>query len=249
LKADELIHGVHAVRAALHYDPTGVVEVWVECNRRDQRMGQLRDALVRAGVRVQEVPRRELDRLSDGAAHQGVVIRYRGPKPQGLDALEGHLDALDEPPFVLVLDQVQDPHNLGACLRTADAAGVHAVVAPRDRAVGLTATVHKVASGATASLAFFQVTNLARTLEVLKRRGIWLAGAAAEAQHAPWALDLTGPLAVVVGAEGSGLRRLTREACDFHARIPMRGSVSSLNVSVATGVILYEAVRQRYRAE
>ncbi|SEO59430.1 23S rRNA (guanosine(2251)-2'-O)-methyltransferase RlmB [Aquisalimonas asiatica] len=245
MKAGELIHGMHAVRAALRFDPTGVVEVWVERNRRDQRMGQLRDELARTGARIQEVPRRELDRLSDGASHQGVVIRYRGPEPQGLDALEARLDAMDEAPFLLVLDQVQDPHNLGACMRTADAAGVHAVIAPRDRAVGLTATVHKVASGATANVPFFQVTNLARTLDALKKRGIWLVGAAEQAEQPPWALDLSGPLGIVMGAEEDGLRRLTREACDFLTRIPMAGKVSSLNVSVATGVLLYEAVRQR----
>ncbi|MFV8833503.1 23S rRNA (guanosine(2251)-2'-O)-methyltransferase RlmB [Aquisalimonas sp. APHAB1-3] len=245
MKAGELIHGMHAVRSALRFDPTGVVEVWVERNRKDQRMRQLRDELSRSGARIQEVPRRELDRLSDGASHQGVVIRYRGPEPQGLDALEARLEAMDEAPFLLILDQVQDPHNLGACMRTADAAGVHAVIAPRDRAVGLTATVHKVASGATANVPFYQVTNLARTLDALKKRGIWLVGAAEQAENPPWALDLSGPLGIVMGAEEDGLRRLTREACDFLTRIPMAGKVSSLNVSVATGVLLFEAVRQR----
>ena len=245
MKTGELIHGMHAVRSALRFDPTGVVEVWVERNRKDQRMRQLRDELSRSGARIQEVPRRELDRLSDGASHQGVVIRYRGPEPQGLDALEARLEAMDEAPFLLILDQVQDPHNLGACMRTADAAGVHAVIAPRDRAVGLTATVHKVASGATANVPFYQVTNLARTLDALKKRGIWLVGAAEQAENPPWALDLSGPLGIVMGAEEDGLRRLTREACDFLTRIPMAGKVSSLNVSVATGVLLFEAVRQR----
>lgn len=245
MASGELIHGLHAVRAALRYDPAGVVEAWMERNRRDQRMQRLREELERCGARIQQVSRRELDRLSDGAAHQGVVIRFRGSAPRGDEALAAHLDGLSAAPLLLVLDQVQDPHNLGACLRTADAAGVDAVVAPRDRAVGLTATVHKVASGATASVPFFQVTNLARTLEALKQRGIWLVGAAGEAEAAPWALDLDGPLAIVMGAEGTGLRRLTREACDFLARIPMAGQVESLNVSVATGVLLYEAVRQR----
>ncbi|MDN3519306.1 23S rRNA (guanosine(2251)-2'-O)-methyltransferase RlmB [Aquisalimonas lutea] len=248
MAAGELIHGLHAVRAALRYDPAGVVEAWMERSRRDQRMQRLREELERCGARIQQVSRRELDRLTDGAAHQGVVIRFRGAAPQGDEALEGHLDGLAGAPLLLILDQVQDPHNLGACLRTADAAGVDAVVAPRDRAVGLTATVHKVASGATASVPFFQVTNLARTLEALKQRGIWLVGAAGEAESPPWALDLDGPLAVVMGAEGTGLRRLTREACDFLARIPMAGQVESLNVSVATGVLLYEAVRQRQAA-
>ncbi|QIT56009.1 23S rRNA (guanosine(2251)-2'-O)-methyltransferase RlmB [Aquisalimonas sp. 2447] len=245
MKQDELIHGLHAVRAALRYEPSGVLEVWMERNRRDQKMARLREELERSGARIQDVPRKELDRLSDGAAHQGVVIRYRGPEPRGQDALEAHLAGLDHAPFLLILDQVQDPHNLGACLRTADAAGVDAVVAPRDKAVGLTATVHKVASGATASVPFFQVTNLARCLETLKQQGIWLVGAAEQAEAAPWELDLAGPLAVVMGAEGAGLRRLTRESCDFLTRIPMAGQVASLNVSVATGVLLFEAVRQR----
>lgn len=245
MKSGELIHGMHAVRSAMRFDPTGVVEVWVERNRKDQRMRQLRDELSRAGARIQEVPRRELDRLSEGASHQGVVIRYRGPEPQGLDALEARLDAMAEAPFLLILDQVQDPHNLGACMRTADAAGVHAVIAPRDRAVGLTATVHKVASGATANVPFYQVTNLARTLDALKQRGVWLVGAAEQAEEPPWALDLSGPIGIVMGSEEDGLRRLTREACDFLTRLPMAGTVSSLNVSVATGVLLYEAVRQR----
>lgn len=245
MKSGELIHGMHAVRSAMRFDPTGVVEVWVERSRKDQRMRQLRDELSRAGARIQEVPRRELDRLSEGASHQGVVIRYRGPEPQGLDALEARLDAMAEAPFLLILDQVQDPHNLGACMRTADAAGVHAVIAPRDRAVGLTATVHKVASGATANVPFYQVTNLARTLDALKQRGVWLVGAAEQAEEPPWALDLSGPIGIVMGSEEDGLRRLTREACDFLTRLPMAGTVSSLNVSVATGVLLYEAVRQR----
>lgn len=241
----ELVHGLHAVRATLHYEPGGVLGAWLEQGRRDGRMRRLRDELQRAGVAVETVPRRELDRLTEGANHQGVVIRYRGAEPRGEEALLDHLDGLGQAPLLLVLDQVQDPHNLGACLRTADAAGVHAVIAPRDRAVGLTPTVHKVASGATASVAFFQVTNLARTLKALKQRGVWLAGAADDADTAPWELDLTGPLGLVLGGEGPGLRRLTRECCDFLARIPMAGQVESLNVSVATGVLVYEAVRQR----
>lgn len=241
----ELVHGLHAVRATLHYEPGGVLAACLEKGRRDGRMRRLRDELQRAGIAVETVSRRELDRLTDGANHQGVVIRYRGAEPRGEEALLDHLDKLAEAPLLLVLDQVQDPHNLGACLRTADAAGVHAVVAPRDRAVGLTPTVHKVASGATASVAFFQVTNLARTLKALKQRGVWLVGAADDAEAAPWQLDLAGPLALVLGGEGPGLRRLTRECCDFLARIPMAGQVESLNVSVATGVLLYEGVRQR----
>lgn len=245
MEDDVYIHGLHAVRAALKYDPGKVLEAWVEKGRRDARMTRLRDELQRIGVPLHTIDRRELDKRSDGAAHQGVLIRYQGEKPRSEEDLEHLLEELDAPPFLLVLDQVQDPHNLGACLRTADAAGVHAVIAPRDRAVGLTPTVHKVASGAARTVPFFQVTNLARTLDMFKRQGIWLVGAAGEAGQSVYALDLTGPRAIVMGAEGEGLRRLTSEACDYLAHIPMAGGVESLNVSVATGVMLFEAIRQR----
>ena len=242
------LHGLHAVRAAVRYEPGAVEEAWLESSRRDKRMQRLREELGRTEAVVHDVHRRELDRLCGGDVHQGVVIRYRGAEPLGEDALEAVLDRLQTPPLLLILDQVQDPHNLGACLRTADAAGVDAVVAPRDRAVGLTATVHKVASGATGRVPFHQVTNLARTLEALKARGVWLVGATGgPGDPPPWELDLDGPLGLVLGAEGSGLRRLTREACDFTTGLPMAGGVESLNVSVATGVLLYEAVRQRTR--
>lgn len=242
---DELIYGLHAVRAAAKYDPAHIVEIWLEARRHDERMMRLIESLEALGKPVHRVPKRELDRLTQDAAHQGVAVRYSGPEPQGEAALEALLDDLDEPPFLLVLDQVQDPHNLGACLRSADAAGVHAVIAPRDRAVGLTPTVHKVASGAARTVHFFQVTNLARALDALKARGIWLVGAAGEAEQSLYQTDLVGPLAVVMGAEDTGLRRLTRERCDFLAKIPMRGAVESLNVSVATAVFLFEALRQR----
>ena len=173
------------------------------------------------------------------------MARYEGPAPLGEKDLEELLDGLSEPPFLLVLDQVQDPQNLGACLRTADAAGVHAVIAPRDNAVGLTPTVHKVASGAARTIPFIQVTNLARCLRGLKERGVWLVGLAGEGEQTLYQADLAGPLALVMGAEDTGLRRLSREHCDFLVQIPMRGEVESLNVSVATGVALFEALRQR----
>jgi len=241
----ELVYGLHAVRAALKYDPGHIVEVWLEQGRHDAKMQQLAQALTRLSAAVHRVPRRELDLLTGGAAHQGVAVRFEGATPRDEDDLYALLDELTEPPFLLVLDQVQDPHNLGACLRSADAAGVHALIAPRDNAVGLTPAVHKVASGAARTVPFFQVTNLARVLRALKDRGIWLAGAAGEAEQEVYQADLTGPLAIVMGAEDTGLRRLTREECDFLVRIPMRGHVESLNVSVATGVILFEALRQR----
>lgn len=241
----QLIYGLHAVRAALKYDASQVVEVWLEPHRRDSKMQRLVETLTALSVPVHRTTRRALDEMVGGEPHQGVVISYIGPEPQGADDLDAFLDGLDEPPLLLILDQVQDPHNLGACLRSADAAGVDAVIAPRDRAVGLTATVHKVASGAARTMPFFQVTNLARVLRELRDRGIWLVGAAGEAERSVYELDLTGPLGIVMGAEDSGLRRLTREHCDELVRIPMRGHVESLNVSVATGVLLFEALRQR----
>lgn len=245
--SDDLVHGLHAVQAALARPELRIRAVWVEQGRRDQRMASVLDACVERGLPVQRVDRRELDRLSGGAAHQGVVIDCP-PMPCGDEAsLERLLDGLQDEPFLLVLDQVQDPHNLGACLRTADAAGVQAVITTRDRAAGLTPVVHKVASGATRSVPFIQVTNLARTLDRLRQRGIWLVGAAGDAPVTLHAIDLCGPLAIVMGAEGSGLRRLTRARCDHLAKIPMAGTVESLNVSVASGVMLFEAVRQRLR--
>ncbi|MCP1675020.1 23S rRNA (guanosine2251-2'-O)-methyltransferase [Natronocella acetinitrilica] len=237
--------GIHGVRAALKYDPARVDGVWVERGRRDRRMEQVRELAQRAGVKVYAASRRELDAMAEGAVHQGVVARLRGERPLDEGDLERLLDGLAEPAFLLVVDQVQDPHNLGACLRSADAAGVHAVIAPRDRAVGLTPVVHKVASGATRTTPFIQVTNLARTLEGIKRRGVFLVGCAGEADHSLYQQDLTGPIALVMGAEGEGMRRLTREHCDFLVRIPMVGHVESLNVSVATGIVLFEALRQR----
>ncbi|MCK8516129.1 23S rRNA (guanosine(2251)-2'-O)-methyltransferase RlmB [Methylonatrum kenyense] len=243
--SQHLVHGLHAVQAALNRPELTIRGVWVEQGRRDRRMAAVLAACAERGLTVQRVDRRELDRLSGGAAHQGVVIDCP-PMPAGDEVgLERLLDGLHGDPFLLVLDQVQDPHNLGACLRTADAAGVQAVITTRDRAAGLTPVVHKVASGATRSVPFIQVTNLARTLDRLRQRGIWLVGAAGDAPTLVHALDLKGPLAVVMGAEGGGLRRLTRERCDHLAKIPMVGTVESLNVSVATGVMLFEALRQR----
>jgi 23S rRNA (guanosine2251-2'-O)-methyltransferase len=241
--AEELIYGLHAVQAAVKQGTA--LELLVAGGRHDGRMqGLLRMAQSR-NVPITRLSRQELEeRVGDGR-HQGVAARVELAAAKGEAELLARLDGLDAPPFLLVLDGVQDPHNLGACLRSADAAGVHAVVAPKDKATGLTATARKVASGAAESVPFFQVTNLARTLRALKERNVWLVGAAGEAERELFELDLRGPLALVLGAEEKGLRRLTREACDHLARIPMAGSVSSLNVSVATGVFLFEAVRQR----
>lgn len=239
------LYGLHAVRAAVQYEIERIGEVWVDRQRRDDKLQRLVSKLAGAGVAIQRVDRAALDKMADGQVHQGIVASYRGEGPRDEKDLEALLDGLDQPPFLLVLDQVQDPHNLGACLRSADAAGVHAVIVPKDRAVGLTPVVHKVSAGASHTLPLVQVTNLARTLKALKDRGIWLYGAAGEADASVYDTDLRGPVAIVMGAEESGLRRLTREHCDGLVSIPMPGRVESLNVSVATGVMLFEALRQR----
>lgn len=239
-----LLGGLQSAQSALRYDSTRVIEVWLDRRRRDGRMQRLRELLANADAPVHESEARALDRMLPDFPHQGVVMAYKGVSPRGDNDLERHLDGLSRPPFVLVLDQVQDPHNLGACLRSADAAGVDAVIVPRDRSAGLTAVVHRVSAGAAESVPFFQVTNLARCLRGLRDRGIWLLGAADEAAVPVYSVDMTGPMGLVVGAEGKGLRRLTREHCDQLIAIPMAGYVESLNVSVATGVLLFEARRQ-----
>ena len=240
----QLIMGIHTVGAALRQG-NRVIEVWVDARRQDRRMRELLQEVQSGRVEMHLTSAQELDRLVQQANHQGVVARIRLPQVYDEPYLQALLKRLPSPPFLLVLDGVQDPHNLGACLRTADAAGIQAVIIPRDKSVGLTATVCKVASGAAESIPLIQVTNLARTLKWLKQAGIWLIGTAGEATQSLYQADLTGPLAIVMGSEGKGLRRLTREQCDLLVNLPMSGTVESLNVSVATGVTLYEAVRQR----
>ena len=244
--ADEthLVMGFHAVHAALKRDRS-TTEIWVGSQRRDKRITELITEARETGVKISQVSVSELDALAHGGNHQGVVSLVRAPQSHDEPFLKALLKRLDVEPLLLVLDGVQDPHNLGACLRTADAAGVQAVIAPRDRSVGLNATVCKVASGAAETVPFIQVTNLARTLKWLKEQGIWLIGTAGETKQEIYQADLKGPLAIVMGGEGKGLRRLTREQCDLLVCLPMMGSVESLNVSVATGVALYEAIRQR----
>jgi 23S rRNA (guanosine2251-2'-O)-methyltransferase len=240
------IHGLHAVAAALKYEPEQVRGLWVERQRRDGRMQALLDQATRYGVATHWAERMELDQLSGGARHQGVVARLAvRQRSQGEADLPELLAATAEPPLLLVLDGVQDPHNLGACLRSAAAAGVHAVIAPADRAAGLNATVRKVACGAAEVVPFVSVVNLARTLRDLQDQGAWLVGATSEAEHTLYEVDFTLPTAIVLGAEEKGLRRLTREVCDRLARIPMAGGMESLNVSVAAGIFLFEARRQR----
>jgi 23S rRNA (guanosine2251-2'-O)-methyltransferase len=238
--------GLNAVRSALKHGAGQVSALAVDAARHDRRLQELVDAAKAAGIRVERVGRDVLDRLAGGANHQGAVATVTASAARDETELFALLESLDRPPFLLVLDGVQDPHNLGACLRGADAAGVDAVVAPRDRAVGLTPVVCKVASGAADSVPFFQVTNLARTLGQLRdAHRVWIVGTAGEAETVIYDADLRGPLALVLGGEEKGLRRLTREHCDLLVRLPMAGVVESLNVSVAAGVCLFEAVRQR----
>lgn len=239
------IIGIHSVRTALKHGSEGVTEVWLDRTRRDRRLGELVELTRRAGVKLRQVESDEIERVAEGGNHQGALAWVSVPSARGEQDLSRLLDALQVPPFLLLLDEVQDPHNLGACLRTAEAAGVQAVIAPKDNAVGLTPIVCKVASGAAETLPYIQVTNLARVMDMLKARGIWLIGTAGEAAQGLFATDLTGPLGLVMGSEGSGLRRLTRERCDHLVRLPMQGKVESLNVSVAAGICLYEALRQR----
>ncbi|MCU0767218.1 MAG: 23S rRNA (guanosine(2251)-2'-O)-methyltransferase RlmB [Gammaproteobacteria bacterium] len=238
--------GLNAVRTALKHGAERVSALWVDVARHDRRLQELIDAARSQGIALHRVDREQLDRLAGGANHQGAVAAVAAPAAQDEAGLHALLEALDHPPFVLVLDGVQDPHNLGACLRSADAAGVDAVVAPRDRSVGLTPVACKVASGAAESVPFFQVTNLARTLEALRdEHRLWVVGTAGDADRPIYDADLRGRLALVMGGEEKGLRRLTREHCDLLVRLPMAGTVESLNVSVAAGVALFEAVRQR----
>ena len=244
--AEQLIHGLHAVAAALNHEPEQVRGLWLERQRRDGRMQALLDQAAGHGVAIHWADRAELDRLSGGARHQGVVARLAVQQRSYDEAdLPALLAAADGPALLLVLDGVQDPHNLGACLRSAAAAGVQALIAPTDRAAGLTATVRKVASVAAEIVPFVSVTNLARTLRGLQEQGVWIVGAAGEADATLYEVDFTPPTAIVLGAEEKGLRRLTREVCDRLARIPMAGGMESLNVSVAAGIFLFEARRQR----
>lgn len=242
MAAGNIIYGLNTVLTALEHDREGVSEIWVDNSRRDAR---IRRVIQLAGCRVHRVSKAELDELVPQMRHQGVVARSSVTTLHDEASLKQMLEQTDIPPFLLILDGVTDPHNLGACLRSADAAGVQAVIVPKDRAVGITPVVSKVASGAAEIIPFIQVTNLARTLRMLQQAGVWLVGLAGEGEKTLFETDLRGPLGLVLGAEGKGLRRLTREHCDILAKIPMQGQVESLNVSVATGIALFEALRQR----
>lgn len=240
-----LVYGLHAVRAVLIRRPGDVLRLSIAAARDDARVRELRELAAAKGVKPLPADMDALDAETGGAAHQGVVAEVRPSAPLNENSLLDLLALQSQPALVLVLDGVTDPHNLGACLRTADAAGATAVVAPRDRAAGLTPVVRKVAAGAAETIPFAQVTNLARSLRDMKEAGLWIAGTAEDGEKGLFEADLTGPLALVMGSEGKGIRRLTRDCCDFTLRLPMRGSVASLNVSVAAGIVLYEALRQR----
>jgi 23S rRNA (guanosine2251-2'-O)-methyltransferase len=238
------VYGLHAIGAVLDRAPERILEMWMAAPRDDARARSLRERALAAGVRVQSAGNEALAKLVGEAAHQGAVAAVRPLKPWDEHDLAAELSNLHDP-LLLVLDGVTDPHNLGACLRTADAAGSQAVIIPKDRAAPVDGTVRKVAAGAAEFIPVAAVTNLARTLDMLKEKGILVVGTDGEAEMGLYAADLTGPLALVMGAEGAGMRRLTRERCDFLVRIPMAGHAESLNVSVAAGVALFEARRQR----
>ncbi|UFH49119.1 23S rRNA (guanosine(2251)-2'-O)-methyltransferase RlmB [Pseudomonas sp. KNUC1026] len=240
----EKIYGVHAVEALLRHHPKRVKQIWLSEGRSEPRLQALLELASQYRVTVGAVDRKEMDTWVEGV-HQGVVADVSPSQVWGEAMLEELLERSETPPLLLVLDGVTDPHNLGACLRSADAAGVTAVIVPKDKSATLTAVVRKVACGAAEVVPLVAVTNLARTLEKLQQRGLWVVGTAGEAQTLIYDQDLTGPLVMVMGAEGKGMRRLTREHCDYLVKLPMGGSVSSLNVSVAAGVCLFEAVRQR----
>jgi 23S rRNA (guanosine2251-2'-O)-methyltransferase len=240
-----LVYGIHAVSSLLEHNADSIQVLFTLAGRRDKRLQSLIDKAKHAGIAIEECSRADLDARCPHV-HQGIVAlstaTNREFHEQDLNAL---LDALDHPPLLLVLDGVTDPHNLGACLRSAEAAGVDAVVIPKDKSVQISPTVRKVACGAAEIVPLVSVTNLARTLENLQQRGVWVFGAAGEAELSVYDADLKGAVAIVMGSEGKGLRRLTREHCDSLVAIPMAGEVSSLNVSVSTGICLFEAVRQR----
>lgn len=246
-----LINGIHAVESALKNDPDNITQVWIAENKRNQRIKELINHAQKRGLVAHRSDPASLDKLAKTHQHQGVVAEYNAPKAYDENDLIDLLSTINgnsnKTPLLLVLDGVTDPHNLGACLRTAEGAGVDAVIAPKDNAVGLTPATRKVASGAAETMPFVQVTNLVRTMEKLKKEGIWFIGTSDKSDGDLYTFDFKTPSAIVMGAEGKGLRRLTEEHCDALVSIPMAGQVSSLNVSVATGVCLYEVVRQRQK--
>jgi 23S rRNA (guanosine2251-2'-O)-methyltransferase len=247
MSSPKVLFGFHAVAVRLKMAPASIIEVYVDPTRRDARMRQFVDRCKEAQVRIIESDSLRIAKLAGSHGHQGVAARVQAL--QQSNSLDDLLDDIEQgdnpPPLLLVLDGVTDPHNLGACLRVADGAGANAVIAPKDHAAGINATVAKVASGAAETMPYFMVTNLARTLNELKERNIWIIGTSDDADKSIYDVDLKGPVALVLGAEGPGMRQLTRKTCDELVSIPMQGAVESLNVSVASAVCLYEAMRQR----
>jgi 23S rRNA (guanosine2251-2'-O)-methyltransferase len=254
MSSSKVLFGFHALGVRLKTAPQTIIELHFEPSRRDARMRQFLEKASEAGIKLIESDGERLSKMCGGHGHQGVAARVQAiAQVHSLDELLENLEAANlelppeqrTPPLILVLDGVTDPHNLGACLRVADGAGAHAVIAPKDHAAGINATVAKVASGAAETVPYFMVTNLARTLNELKERDIWIIGTSDTAPNTLYQTDLKGPVALVLGAEGAGMRQLTAKTCDALVSIPMKGAVESLNVSVASGVCLYEALRQR----
>lgn len=239
------LFGLHAVQAALDYSPEKITQIWVDSQRQDGRLKDLQNQLNNSGIKFEIADKKKLDKFADGKNHQGIVAEVELPSVHSEEELKHKIKNLTEMPFFLVLDHVQDPHNLGACLRTADAAGVHGIIITKDNATGITPTVCKVASGAAETVPVYQVTNLVRTLRWMKEQNIWIIGSAGEAKQTIFATDLKMPLALVMGAEGTGMRHLTQQHCDILVKIPMYGQVESLNVSVAAAVMIYEVLRQK----
>ncbi|MDX2427016.1 MAG: 23S rRNA (guanosine(2251)-2'-O)-methyltransferase RlmB [Cycloclasticus sp.] len=240
----QTIYGIHAVEALLEKGADRIINIWLDRERLDSKLTQIKATIERLGFRYESVDKKTLEKLAAGGNHQGVLIAAKLPQERTEEALKKAVKYRQCDAFYLVLDQVTDPHNLGACMRTALAAGVQGVIVPKDNSCRINATVCKVASGAAEVLPVYRVTNLSRTLKWLKEEGVWLSGAAGEAEQDVFNAELTGSVAIVMGAEGKGLRQLTQQQCDQLIKIPMSTAVESLNVSVATGIILYEVVRQ-----
>ncbi|MBU1558072.1 23S rRNA (guanosine(2251)-2'-O)-methyltransferase RlmB [Patescibacteria group bacterium] len=242
-KESTIIYGFHPIESAATNDAKNIMEVWIDKNRKDKRVQKITELLRKNQIKIKLVPRDFLDKEAGHKKHQGIVARYR--QNNSFNEVDLFEILEKENVFLLILDGIQDPHNLGAILRTASAGGVDAVIAPKDRAVGITPVVRKIASSGTEKTPFIQVTNLAQTLRKLQENDIWCIGTAGETEHSIYDQDFKGKIAVVMGSEDKGLRRLTRENCDSLAKIPMKGEIESLNVSVATGIVLFEAIRQR----
>jgi len=239
------IFGIHSVQAAYDFSADKIKHIWVDNQRQDKRLLPLLKQLQALSLNIEKADRKRLDKLTDGKNHQGIVAEVELPGVHSEEELKHIVTSMEGMPFFLVLDQVQDPHNLGACLRSADAAGVHGIIITKDNSATITPTVCKVASGAAETVPVYQVTNLARTLRWLKEQNIWIVGSTGDTEQSIFNTDLKMPLAIVMGTEGTGMRRLTQEQCDFLVKIPMVGQVESLNVSVAAGIMIYETFKQR----